>query len=61
MLTGFALTNPQYLVNRPLYGLDNWIYLAHEAREESNTYKENSETPVKMFFILTIPMGPAYL
>ncbi len=40
MLTGFALTNPQYLVNRPLYGLDNWIYLAHEGAEESNTYQK---------------------
>ena len=30
MLTGFAFTNPQHTVNSPLYGLDNWIYLAHE-------------------------------
>lgn len=40
MLTGFALTNPQYLVNRPVYGLDNWIYLAHEGIEETDTYKK---------------------
>src|ERR1700709_444006 len=38
MLTGFALTNPQYLVNRPIYALDNWIYLAHEGIEETNSY-----------------------
>ncbi|MBK9168983.1 MAG: c-type cytochrome [Bryobacterales bacterium] len=30
VLTGFPLTNPQHTVNSPLYGLDNWIYLAHE-------------------------------
>jgi putative membrane-bound dehydrogenase-like protein len=29
-LTGFAFTNPQHTVNTPVYGLDNWIYLAHE-------------------------------
>ena len=30
VLTGFAFTNPQHTVNNPVYGLDNWIYLAHE-------------------------------
>jgi putative membrane-bound dehydrogenase-like protein len=30
VLTGFAFTNPQHTVNHPVYGLDNWIYLAHE-------------------------------
>src|SRR5688572_11792005 len=30
ILTGFAFTNPQHTVNSPIYGLDNWIYLAHE-------------------------------
>ena len=58
MLTGFALTNPQYLVNRPLYGLDNWIYLAHEAREESNTYKEKFGDPGKDVFYPDDPNGP---
>jgi len=29
ILTGFALTNPQYNVNNPLYGIDNWIYLSN--------------------------------
>jgi putative membrane-bound dehydrogenase-like protein len=38
MLTGFALTNPQYLVNKPVYALDNWIYLAHEGIEETKIY-----------------------
>ena len=30
VLTGFAFTNPQHTVNNPLYGFDNWVYLAHE-------------------------------
>jgi putative membrane-bound dehydrogenase-like protein len=30
VLSGFAFTNPQHTVNSPVYGLDNWIYLAHE-------------------------------
>ena len=30
VLTGFAFTNPQHMVNGPLYGPDNWIYLAHQ-------------------------------
>src|SRR5205085_12674649 len=29
-LTGFAFTNPQHMVNGPLYGPDNWIYVAHQ-------------------------------
>jgi putative membrane-bound dehydrogenase-like protein len=29
ILTGVALTNPQHIANTPIYGLDNWIYLAH--------------------------------
>ncbi len=30
MLTGFALTNPQHTVNSPVFGLVNWIHIAHE-------------------------------
>ena len=29
MITGIALTNPQHIANTPVFGLDNWIYLAH--------------------------------
>ena len=29
VLTGFAATNPQLRVNGPLYGIDNWIYVAY--------------------------------
>jgi putative membrane-bound dehydrogenase-like protein len=40
MLTGFALTNPQHTTNSPLYGLDNWIYLANEGPVRTIRYGE---------------------
>ena len=40
MLTGFAFTNPQHTVNHPVYGLDNWIYLAHEGPAEPVIYRD---------------------
>ncbi|MCG2459488.1 HEAT repeat domain-containing protein [Flavobacteriaceae bacterium F89] len=40
LLTGFALTNPQHNVNNPVYGLDNWIYLAHQGSVSTQKYKE---------------------
>ncbi len=57
MLTGFALTNPQYLVNRPIYGLDNWIYLAHEGAEESATYQKKFGDPGKDIYYPDDPTG----
>jgi putative membrane-bound dehydrogenase-like protein len=40
VLTGFAVTNPQHTVNNPVYGLDNWIYLAHEGPATAIIYKK---------------------
>jgi putative membrane-bound dehydrogenase-like protein len=40
VLTGFARTDPQHTVNTPLYGPDNWIYLAHEGPAEAIIYKD---------------------
>lgn len=40
VLTGFPFTNPQHTVNNPLYGLDNWIYLAHENPATAIIFKE---------------------
>lgn len=57
MLTGFALTNPQYLVNRPIYGLDNWIYLAHEGIEESATYQKEFGDQGRNIFYPDDPNG----
>jgi putative membrane-bound dehydrogenase-like protein len=40
VLSGFALTNPQHTVNTPLYGVDNWIYLASAGYAEAIIYKD---------------------
>ena len=40
VLTGFAFTNPQHTVNGPIYGLDNWIYLAHEGPTRAVIFKD---------------------
>jgi len=40
LLTGFALSNPQHNLNNPIFGLDGWIYLAHESSITPNIYKE---------------------
>src|SRR5262249_3115208 len=40
VLTGFAFPNPQHTVNNPLYGLDNWIYLAHEGPATAIVFPE---------------------
>ncbi len=40
IVTGFALTNPQHNVNSPVYGLDNWIYIANEGAVATTAYKE---------------------
>lgn len=40
VLHGFALSNPQHNVNSPVYGLDNWIYIAHEGSVSTREYKD---------------------
>ncbi|MEO8766423.1 MAG: PVC-type heme-binding CxxCH protein [Ginsengibacter sp.] len=40
LLHGFALTNPQHNVNTPVYGIDNWIYVAHQGSVHTREYKE---------------------
>ena len=40
VLTGFPFTNPQHTVNGPVYGLDNWIYLAAQGAANATIYKK---------------------
>jgi putative membrane-bound dehydrogenase-like protein len=40
VVTGFAVTNPQHMVNGPVYGLDNWIHLAHEGPTTAVIYQD---------------------
>ncbi|SHH29067.1 putative membrane-bound dehydrogenase domain-containing protein [Chryseolinea serpens] len=38
LLTGFALSNPQHNANTPVFGLDNWIYIAHQGEVTPKVY-----------------------
>jgi putative membrane-bound dehydrogenase-like protein len=40
VLTGFAFTNPQHMVNGPIYGPDNWIYLNHQGPIHTVVFQE---------------------
>jgi len=40
VLTGFPFTNPQHTVNGPVYGLDNWIYLAAQNAATATIFKK---------------------
>src|SRR5690606_4388323 len=38
LLTGFALTSPQHILNNPVYGIDSRIYLPHEGIVRTESY-----------------------
>ncbi|MEO5892652.1 MAG: PVC-type heme-binding CxxCH protein [Ferruginibacter sp.] len=38
LLTGFSLSNPHVNVNNPMYGIDNWIHLAHRGAISTRKY-----------------------
>jgi putative membrane-bound dehydrogenase-like protein len=40
ILTGFPFSNPQHTANNPIYGLDNWIYVAHEGPATAIIFKD---------------------
>ncbi|MEX0882040.1 MAG: PVC-type heme-binding CxxCH protein, partial [Cyclobacteriaceae bacterium] len=40
VLTGFSLSNPHVNVNNPVYGLDNWIHLAHLGHIGTRKYED---------------------
>jgi putative membrane-bound dehydrogenase-like protein len=51
LVTGFALTNPQHNLNSPVYGLDNWIYVAHEGAVKTRDYmKEFGDEGREIYF-----------
>lgn len=45
LLGGFAFTNPQHTVSSPVYGLDNWIYLANEGPIRSVVFGDEFGDP----------------
>ena len=59
VLTGFAFTNPQHTVNGPVYGLDNWIYLAHEGSARAIIYKDEFGDPGSEIRFPDRSTGPA--
>jgi len=58
VLTGFAFTNPQHTVNNPLYGLDNWIYLAHEGPAGATVFTEKFGDRGSNLRFPDVPNGP---
>lgn len=58
VLTGFALTNPQHNVNSPVYGIDNWIYIAHEGSVSTREYKEEFGDEGSEITFASQPNGP---
>ena len=58
LLTGFALSNPQHNLNNPLYGLDNWIYLAHEPSVATQSYKDEFGDEGEDILFPQLPQGP---
>ena len=57
LLTGFALSNPQHNFNSPIYGLDNWIYLANEGTYQSQFFEEFNDEGTEIHFPQR-PQGP---
>ena len=45
VLTGFPFTNPRHTANGLIYGLDNWIYIAHEHPATAVLFKEEFGDP----------------
>lgn len=58
LLTGFAQTNPQHCVNTPVYGIDNWIYLAHQGAVATREYKQEFGDDGSEIVYPGLPNGP---
>jgi putative membrane-bound dehydrogenase-like protein len=58
ILTGFARGNPQTGVNNPLYGLDNWIYMADMMRRQSRVRWTGREDTTYRFSRQNVRMRP---
>ncbi|SMO73624.1 PVC-type heme-binding CxxCH protein [Fodinibius sediminis] len=61
VLTGFARSNPQHNVNTPVYGLDNWIYLANNGTISTRAYSQilgDEGAPVRFHGLKNGPVLP---
>jgi putative membrane-bound dehydrogenase-like protein len=59
LLTGFPTSNPQHTVNGPVWGLDNWIYLAHKSmiapRSFTDRFGEDTGTDIRFVDTSDVP------
>lgn len=51
LITGLALTNPQHIANTPIFGLDNWIYVAHMGIVTPTVSMEFNDTGSNVRFV----------
>ncbi|MGK2861660.1 MAG: PVC-type heme-binding CxxCH protein, partial [Chitinophagaceae bacterium] len=51
LITGLAVTNPQHIANTPIYGLDNWIYVAHQRIVTPKVAMEFTDTGSNVRFV----------
>ncbi len=51
LITGLAVTNPQHIANTPIYGLDNWIYVAHQRTVTPRVAMEFNDTGSKVRYV----------
>ncbi len=58
LLTGFALSNPQHNLNAPVFGPDNWIYLAHQYAITPTVCKKEFSDEGRDVFFPEKPGGP---
>ncbi|MBW3629043.1 MAG: c-type cytochrome [Gemmatimonadetes bacterium] len=58
VLTGFALSNPQHNTSAPIYGLDNWIYLANEGPVRTTRFADQFGDPGRDVHFPARPAGP---
>jgi putative membrane-bound dehydrogenase-like protein len=58
MLTGFARSNPQHNFNKPLYGLDNWIYLANNSTVSTELFADKLGDPGGEIKFASFDEGP---
>lgn len=58
LLTGFSLSNPHINVNNPVYGIDNWIHLAHRGALLTRAYRNVFGDEGTAIFFNHKPDGP---
>ncbi len=58
VLTGFSLSNPHINVNNPVYGIDNWIHLAHRGHLLTRGYRDIFGDEGDEVYFYNQPDGP---